>query len=87
MAWKKINIDLEANNLLAPMLDYSTMPYKLKDTARLWCISVRDEETEQSVLLLPEEVLDEQAPVAVIEYYTNEPEMELSLNQDGEEKL
>lgn len=84
MAWTKINIDLEANNLLAPMLDYSTMPYKLKDTSRLWCISVRDEETEQSVLLLPQEVLHEKAPVKVIEYSTHEPEMEHGLNEDGE---
>ena len=83
MAWERINIDLEASNLLAPMLDYSTMPYKLNDTAKLWCISVRDVDTEQSVLLLPEDVLEEQAPVSVSEYYYVEPELEYGVDMDG----
>lgn len=85
MAWKHINIDLEANNLLAPMLDYSSMPYKLKDTARLWCVSVRCVDTEQSVLLVPKDLLDFQAPVKAIAYSSVEPELETFLDEDGVE--
>lgn len=35
-------LDIEANNLLANMLDFSCLPYKLKSTAKLWCIVVYD---------------------------------------------
>lgn len=81
--WQSINLDLESNNLLAPMLDYSSMPYKLNKDARLWCISLRCTTTNQVVLLLPPEVLKEKAPVKVEEYFSDEPEYEVMLNDDG----
>lgn len=81
--WSHINIDLEANNLLGPMLDYSSMPYKLRDDARLWCVSVRCVHTEQSVLLLPKNLLSFQAPVKAIYYKSIEFETETFLDEDG----
>lgn len=69
MSWKRLVIDIEANNLLMPLIDYSTMPFKLKKEARLWCISVRDIDTNQSVLLLPSEYMSIVAPSVIQEYY------------------
>lgn len=60
--FEKVNIDIEANNLLAPMLDYSSMPFKLKDDSKLWCVVLRDEDTEEAVLFLPEQYLSYVAP-------------------------
>lgn len=70
MAWNKLIIDIEANDLLMPSIDYSQMPYRLKDTAQLWCISVRDYHTNQSVLLVREEWLTFLAPTHLKEYFT-----------------
>ncbi len=82
--WEHINIDLESNGLMSMMLDYTKMPYRFKPDASLWCVSVRDVETEQSVLLVPKEVLEERAPVQVTEYSAVEPEMEPQINsEDG----
>ena len=38
-------IDIETNNLLANMLDYSSLPYKLDKNANLWCVVIRDVDT------------------------------------------
>lgn len=38
---KIYTIDIETNTLLASMLDYRELPYKLRDDARLWCVVVR----------------------------------------------
>ena len=70
MAWNKLIVDIEANDLLMPSIDYSQMPYKLKDSAQLWCISVRDYHTNQSVLLVREEWLNFLAPTTIKEYFT-----------------
>lgn len=35
-------VDIETNNLLNNMLDYSSLPYKLNGDARLWCVVIRD---------------------------------------------
>lgn len=35
-------IDIEANNLLGPALDYSELPYKLKDTFKVWCLVAKN---------------------------------------------
>lgn len=43
----KYVIDLESNNLLSNLLDYSSLPYKLLPIARLWCVVIRDVETDQ----------------------------------------
>lgn len=40
-------IDIETNDLLQNMLDYSSLPYKLKSDARLWCVVVRDIDTDE----------------------------------------
>ena len=47
-------IDIETNNLLSNMLDYSSLPYKLNSGARLWCIVVRDVDTDDVKELVSE---------------------------------
>lgn len=42
MAFTRTLIDIECNNLLEPMLDFTSMPYKLKSDSRLWCIVLRN---------------------------------------------
>lgn len=44
-------IDIESNDLLSNMLDYSELPYKLNKDARLWCVVVRDLDTKEVVTL------------------------------------
>lgn len=48
---KRLVVDIEANNLLANMLDFSTLPYKMNNEARLWCVVVRDVDTDETVSL------------------------------------
>lgn len=48
---KKVVIDIETNNLLANMLDFSSLPYKLRSDARLWCICLRDIDTNEVISL------------------------------------
>ena len=69
MAWERIVIDIEANNLLTPLLNLNQMPYRLKDEARLWCIVVRCVDTNASVLLLPDEFMNTVAPVMEKQYF------------------
>lgn len=69
MTFKRVCFDLEANNLLHPMLDFSSMPYKLNDEAELYCLTLRDMDTDDNVLLLPEKYLHLEAPVKIVEYY------------------
>lgn len=47
-------IDIETNNLLANMLDYSSLPYKLNNQAKLWCIVIRDIDTDEVTTLTSE---------------------------------
>ena len=35
-------IDIEANSLLGPALDYSELPYTLKDTFKVWCLVAKN---------------------------------------------
>ena len=49
-------IDLEANNLLGPALDYAALPFKLKADFRVWCVVVRNIDTGAVQRLLPAEV-------------------------------
>lgn len=44
-------IDIETNNLLSRMVDYTSMPYKLRRDAQLWCIVIRNAFTDESVVL------------------------------------
>ena len=47
-------IDIETNNLLADMLDYSSLPYKLNENASLWCVVIRDVDTNEVTVLKSE---------------------------------
>ena len=40
-------LDIETNNLLANMLSYKSLPYKLNGAARLWCVVVRNVDTNE----------------------------------------
>ena len=51
---KRLVVDIEANDLLANMLDFSTLPYKMKSESRLWCIVVRDVDTDEVFSLTSE---------------------------------
>jgi len=44
-------LDLESNDLLSNMLDFSQFPYKLKADARLWCIVLRNIHTNEIITL------------------------------------
>lgn len=48
---KRVTVDIETNDLLANMLDYSRLPYRLNSDARLWCVVVRDVDTDDLVVL------------------------------------
>ena len=48
---KRVTVDIETNDLLANMLDYSSLPYKLNSDAKLWCVVVRDVDTDDLVVL------------------------------------
>ena len=50
----RVVIDIETNNLLADMLDYSSLPYKLNKNANLWCIVIRDVDTNEVTVLKSE---------------------------------
>jgi DNA polymerase I - 3''-5'' exonuclease and polymerase domains len=45
---KRCLVDLESSALLSQMLDYRTLPYKLRKDAKLWCVVVTDLETKES---------------------------------------
>lgn len=47
-------IDIETNNLLVDMLDYSSLPYKLHKNASLWCVVIRDVDTNEVTVLKSE---------------------------------
>lgn len=49
-------IDIESNGLLSQMLDYSCFPYKLKQDARLWVVSVTDISTMTTKSLVKEDI-------------------------------
>lgn len=52
-------IDIETNNLLADMLDFSSFPYKLKPSAKLWCVVIRDIYTDEVFTAENEQVTKE----------------------------
>ena len=51
---KRLVVDIEANDLLTNMLDFSTLPYKMNSEARLWCVVVRNVDTDEVVSLTSE---------------------------------
>lgn len=48
---KRLVVDIEANNLLANMLDFSSLPYKMNSEASLWCVVIRDVDTDEVIPL------------------------------------
>lgn len=56
---KICSLDIETNSLLADMLDYSSLPYKLNSEARLWVVVIRDLNTNTFVVAENEEVTKE----------------------------
>lgn len=53
---KTYTIDIESSDLLANMLDFSSFPYKLKEDAKLWCVVIRDVETDEIKEAVKEEI-------------------------------
>lgn len=49
-------LDIETSGLLSDMLDYSSFPYKLKEEAKIWVVSLTDLETMQTKTLVKEEI-------------------------------
>lgn len=41
----RVIVDIEASNLLAPALDYSKLPFRLKEDFKVWCIVFRNVDT------------------------------------------
>lgn len=58
MSFKRVILDIEANNFLENMLDFTQKPLKLKSTARIWCIVIRCIDTKESKMLIPPYILD-----------------------------
>lgn len=52
-------IDIETSGLLSEMLDYREFPYKLRDDAKLWVVSVTDMSTMKTKSLVKEEITKE----------------------------
>lgn len=52
-------IDIETNNLLSRMLDFSSFPYKLNDSAKLWCVSIRNVKTREVWTAVGDEITKE----------------------------
>lgn len=53
---KRCIFDIEANNLLAPALDYLVMPYRFKPDFKVWCIVIRDIDSNRVVRIRPNEL-------------------------------
>ena len=51
---KRLVVDIESNDLLANMLDFSKLPYQMNDYAKLWCLVVRDVDTDEVITLTSE---------------------------------
>jgi len=52
-------IDIESSGLLSDMLDYREFPYKLRDDAKLWVVSVTDMSTMNTNSLVKEDITKE----------------------------
>lgn len=48
---KRLVVDIEGNDLLSNMVDFSSLPYKIKADAKLWCIVVRNVDTDEVITL------------------------------------
>lgn len=54
-SFKRAVLDIETNGLMNQLLDFTTYPLRLKDTARLWCICIRDLDNLDDVITLRRE--------------------------------
>ena len=61
-------LDIETNGLLADMLDYSTLPYKLNPEAKIWVVSLTDMKTMTTKSLVKEEITKENLDNLLKEY-------------------
>ena len=55
----RLIIDIEANNLLQPSLNYLTLPYKLKPEYKVHCIVIRNVDTKAVKTLVQSEITKE----------------------------
>lgn len=65
---KRCILDIEANNLLAPALDYLTMPYRFKPDFKVWCVVIRDIDSNSVVRIRPEQLSKETLAKHLQEY-------------------
>lgn len=56
---KAVAVDIETNNLLSELIDFSNFPYKLKNEAKLWCISFCNIGTGEVTTLLQNQITKE----------------------------
>ena len=55
----KYTIDIETNNLLSNMLDFTSLPYKLNSEAKLYCVVIRNIDTDEVSFAVGSEVTTE----------------------------
>lgn len=65
---KRCILDIEANNLLTPALDYLKMPFRLKETFRVWCVVIRDLDTNAVFSFSPSELSAENLKACLDNY-------------------
>lgn len=59
----RLVFDIEASNLLNDSsIDYTTSPYKLKDTFRIWCIVTKDIDTKEIRVFKEDQIITEFVP-------------------------
>lgn len=65
---KRCIIDIESSGLLENMIDYSSFPYKLNQTAKLWCVVIRDYDTNEIFSAVKEEITAEWMEKTLLPY-------------------
>lgn len=56
---KRVVLDIETNGLISHLVDFSSLPYKLKPTAKLHCIVLRDVDSDNVISLVQEQCTKE----------------------------
>lgn len=69
MSIKAVSVDIESNGLLENMIDYSSFPYKLLPSARMWVISFTDIQSGQVIKSLEKEKITKEAIDVVLKDY------------------
>ena len=75
MSYEKVILDLESNNLMHPMLDYTQKPLRFNLEFTVWCLSLRCVDTNESKLLVRPDLL------ANIDKYITTVEQEIALSK------